>query len=78
MNLPNTAKGQREADAIAESMATVVQLTRCCTLVVLTAWGNLIMTTYYSLHSSPTRRLLMMSDGKALTDLHYDGGQIRA
>ena len=33
------------------------------------------MTTYYSLHNSPTGELLMMSDGKALTDLHMTAGK---
>ena len=33
------------------------------------------MTIYYSLHSSPTGELLLMSDGKALTDLHMTAGK---
>ena len=34
------------------------------------------MTTYYSLHDSPTGELLLMSDGKALTDLHMTAGNM--
>lgn len=33
------------------------------------------MTTYYTLHDSPTGELLLMSDGKALTDLHMTAGK---
>ena len=33
------------------------------------------MTTYYTLHNSPTGELLLMSDGKALTDLHMTAGK---
>ena len=33
------------------------------------------MTIYYALHNSPTGELLLMSDGRALTDLHMTTGK---